>query len=324
MTRIFSFMRPWRFSAVVAFLLGCILLLISYHLTVEQEFWKDSTHEIGFALIVAVCIWGVFEFFAQSQREEQWIRRIEAMSKNVFMGVFRRNLPEKMIKEATLLLLEHDFVRRDAHITYTITDHEYKARDNILRKFVKLNSTARFKVKNVSEEKKNYEVRIGLPNPLIDEMKPHCGVNRIFYKVDGEEIVFNLDAPEATFREGMKDDKKYQIPFIAGQIQVGSDQEIELFFDYFMAKEEEDSELFHTGIPTDGVNITIVDTNPHMRIVRARSVHRSPLNDNTSMSVSGTYLFTLDDFLLPHQGFVIWWKNYPPAPPAAPVVAKPT
>jgi hypothetical protein len=91
-------------------------------------------------------------------------------------------------------------------------------------------------------------------------------------------------------------------------------EEIEVFYDYYMAKAEEDTEIYHTAMPTDGLTITIVDTYPGKRAVRARTVHRAPLRNNSSSFVTGTYSFTLDEYLLPQQGFVIWWKNYPRQP----------
>src|SRR4051812_34605439 len=67
--------------------------------------------EIGFALIVALTIWAMWEYFSLAESEDQWNERIERVAKSVFFSVFKRNFPEQLIQEANLLLLEQNFVR---------------------------------------------------------------------------------------------------------------------------------------------------------------------------------------------------------------------
>jgi hypothetical protein len=237
-------------AAAVALLLGAVFLLISY-LGVDDShpFLKNFTHEIGFALVVAVVIWLTFEFFSRSTDEQRWLARIEVISRNVFMGVFRRRLPEGLVNEITLLVLNHNFIRESIHVTYTITDHHFMARDGSRQNFVCLNATARLKIRNVSEAKCKLPIVLGLPNPLIDEMKQYCKVNKASYKEGGIETPFDLRAAEHKFREDLQNDNKFTATFDLGPVDVQPNVEVELFWDYTMAKEEEDTEIFQTVVP---------------------------------------------------------------------------
>jgi hypothetical protein len=306
-------------NTTIALLLGLLLLSVSYWGVSDYVFWRDLTHEIGFALVVAVTIWSTYEFFTQSETEDQWNNRIETITRNVFFGVFKRNFPTDFIKEANVLVLDQVFIREDLHVSYTISDGQYADRTGAAQTFVKLNAVARYKVSNVGNKKETFPIGVGLPNPLIDEMKPFCKVHAITIKKGGSEIKADLTAAEQAFREAIKDDKQHQIAFKVVGRDLGPSQGIdlapgemaEIIIDYAMAKEQEDTEIFQTLYPAASAIVTIMDKGHTPRVVRARSIHVAPLENDTSAEVTGTYNFKLDRYLLPHQGFAIWWKRVP-------------
>ena len=55
-----KYVRVLNRNAMIAALLGAVLLMVSYFGVPENSFWHNLTHEIGFALLVAVTIWGHF------------------------------------------------------------------------------------------------------------------------------------------------------------------------------------------------------------------------------------------------------------------------
>lgn len=136
-------LRLLRVNTIVALLLGLLLLAVSYWRVVEYPFWRDLTHEVGFALIVAVTIWSTYEFFTQSETEEQCNKRIETITRNVFFGVSKRNFPSDFIKEANVLVLDQTFMREDLHVSYTISDGEYRDRAGTCRTLSGLMPVAR-------------------------------------------------------------------------------------------------------------------------------------------------------------------------------------
>jgi hypothetical protein len=315
-------------NLIIAILIGIIFLLLSYSLfelpyadsgaplpaSPLYRFSHTFFHEIGFALVVASTIWMAFEFFSHQDANDHWNQRLENIAKSVFRGVYRRNLPEAYINEATDLTIEHQFLRTGLNVTYTIIDACCQFRNGESKRFVKLSAVARYKIWNVDSAVAKCPIGILLPNPLIDEMKAHCRVNKISVKKGGKDVPISLDKAEARFRDAIKDDNKFQVPFMVEPQDLRPGQEMEVIFDYVMAKEEEDTEIFQTKYPTDSLNLVIVDKGPTRRLVRARSIHLADLDNNTAAESQGTYSYRLDRFLIPHQGFAIWWKNIPDAP----------
>lgn len=310
--------HPLSWPLAIGFCAGVILLLISYFClgppketdSLWLDFWRTSTKEAGFAFLVATVIWTCFEFYKSTQEDDHWNERIEAISKNVFFGVWKKNFPDGLIKEAGRLILDQTFIRVGLHITYTIADEEF-AGPNGTVKFVKLNAVTTSKVKNVSNDVAELPVGIALPNPMIDEMKPFCKLNRISIKKDGKEIAVSLDKAEAAFRAALKDDSVSQVMMPIQEVTLDPDEEVDMVFDYTMAKEFEDTEVFTTRYPTDSVTLTVHDRGAIKRVVRARAIHPTDLVNDSSSETYGSYNFRLQRYLLPQQGFVIWWKTVP-------------
>lgn len=307
----------WRAAAVLLASISCILAshyafpaLVPYE---APPLMRVLLHEVGFALLVALIIWALFELFTNAEIEEQWNQRIERITRNVFFGVWRRNLPEAVIREAHLLLLEQRFIRLDLVVNYVLSDDTYDDESGIAQPYVRLEAVARYRMKNIGNTAVPMAVQIGLPNPLIEALKSKCRINKVTIKNGaGDATHLDIHSAETSFREQLADNSKYVVKFSFPPVKVQPDEEVEVVWDYVMAKEEEDTEIGQTSFSTSSLSITVLDRNPDSRIVRARSIHREPLEDNTPEASRGTYIWRLNKFVLPHQGFAIWWKKKPP------------
>jgi hypothetical protein len=114
-------------NAIIALAVAVALLTFSHWASHDYAPYRSLAREIGFALLVAVTIWGAFELFEQAKTDDEWNERIEKIARNVFFGVFKRNFPEEFIKEANILVLDHTFIRSGLNVTYTISDGSYTA-----------------------------------------------------------------------------------------------------------------------------------------------------------------------------------------------------
>jgi hypothetical protein len=80
--------------------------VVPSHVEAQKSLILLLLQEVGFALIVALVIWGMWEYFSQAETEDQWNARIERVAKSVFFGVFKPNFPEEMIQEANRFFSE--------------------------------------------------------------------------------------------------------------------------------------------------------------------------------------------------------------------------
>ncbi|MGB7976106.1 MAG: hypothetical protein WCF81_17565 [Roseiarcus sp.] len=302
--------------AGIALLLGVVLLLAAHWSLPLHPLIEEILQEVGFALVVAVIIWSTFEVFSQQDAEEKWKARVELIAKNVFFGVFRRNFPPGLIHEANILVLEHNLVRGPTTITYSLRDKTYTDRYGVSQKFVELSARLRFKIKNIGDAKTIFEAKVGMPNPIIDELKEFSKVKTIQITGSSQTEIDKLIAnrmllAQDEFKEKLKNDSSYMVPFKVCDVSMAPGEEIEATYEYSMPKEEDDTEICQTLYPMESVNITVVDWGPTRRIVRARSIHHVDLENDSPRDATGTYNYHLARYLLPHQGFAIWWKRLP-------------
>lgn len=296
----------FTWEASLAFVLGVLLILSSG--AMSPPIIASLLKEVGTALLVAVFVWAFFEVASRRQQEERLDARIERITRNVFFGVFRRDLPEGLIDEASLLVLETKVVRKDFIVTYTLSDDTYIGLGGDYVPFVRLRAVAEFALKNIGLDPCTVPVGVGLPNPIQPGMRDKCDVHSISVRRPGRvEEPLDLTKAKVTMREQMADDKKH-IGRCIFDCNLQPGEEIRVHADYVMAKELEDTEVLQSLFPSDGLRVTVIDRAPAKRVIRAKSIHRAPVRDSSSPDEMGTYIFGIEHHMLPHQGLMLWWK----------------
>ena len=313
----------WReifnWKAILAFGLGVLLNLSASSFT--NTVWASLLREVGTALMVAVFVWAFFEVASRRNQEERIDSRIERITKNVFFGVFRRDLPRGLIDEASLLILEANIIRTDFSITYTLSDDSYEADDGRVVPFIALRAVAQFTLKNIGTAECPARVGVGLPNPIQPGMREKSDVFSLKVRQNGHPEE-DLDIRNER-REMRKDMENINLPmvFCGKVLPIRPNEDVRVYADYVLAKELEDTEVLQSLFPTDGLRVTVIDRAPEKRIVRARSIHRVDLRDSSSPRESGTHIYSLEQHMLPYQGMILWWKARDPA--AAPTKERP-
>jgi hypothetical protein len=316
----------FNLSSAIALFGGLVLLLVAnnginfssspLHGREEKSLSLLLVQEVGFALIVAFVIWAAWEVFKQAETEDQWNARIERVARSVFFGVLKRNFPEALIQEATELLLEKDFIRIGANHLFTLRDDKFSKDDGSHADAVIVEALVRYKVRNVANESREYPLKVGLPNPLHKHLKNRCRVRQVQLRMPGGELKnLELKDAEKEFRKELdkSENSDDTIFFDLKSVRISPGQEIEIIWNYAIPKEEEDTEVVLFTQATEAVVISVVDLGGAKRTVRAKAIHRCPLENVGSSAPKGTYSYRLDRFFLPRQGFQIWWKLDEPA-----------
>jgi hypothetical protein len=151
---------PGRLRAALAAAVGVIILLVREKL--PWPWLQDLLHEIGFALLVAVFIWVVFDYFSHTDEEGRWRTRIEQITSEVFYGVLRRNLPKELLAEANTLILNQVFIRKGLSVEYILEDDAYADGAGNQVRYTKLSAAIRYTLVNVSDTPKQFPVAVNV------------------------------------------------------------------------------------------------------------------------------------------------------------------
>lgn len=296
--------------APIAFLLGIIMILGSGD--IPKGDWSDLLHEIGFALLVSVFIWIIFEIRRSQALDEEWDQRIERVTNNVFFAVLRKDLPKDLVNEASAIALSHSILRSNFNVVYTLKDADYEQSAECHGKCVLVSSVVSCRMTNIGAEPVPYEAAITLPNPVHPGMKKLTALHHLTVTQDQKRVDLGRTAAEAEkeFRCSLQNDALTAVKYFAGRMTLAPGATIEFRADYTMAKEGEDTELLQTSYPSDGLTVTVTDQVEEMkRLIFARSVHRTALENQSSTGAPNTKIFRIPGYLLPHQGVLIWWKK---------------
>ena len=155
--------------------------------------------------------------------------------------------------------------------------------------------------------------RLGLPNPILDELKKHVRVNSFRFgerTLDAEQIAkINLD-----LQERLKDDTENDAPVDIGELELQPGQTVTVSGSYTMVKELQDTEVFRTAEIAENIHLTVVNKSTEDLAIRARSLAHGKLHHSASPSAQQ---WKLDELSLPLQGIMVWWKKKPNGPPSS-------
>lgn len=309
------------FIGVSVFLLG-IILVVTCKVPVggKESIIKDVLREIGFAAMVSVMMWTIFDVLRRKEEETLWNSRIDRISNNVFNSVLRKDLPKELINQALSVNLECPLLRGDFEGLYEIKDAHKGGEYNY--DFLIIKSNVSFTIKNISSEKIAYQAKISLPNQINREMKSLIRVEQIECTSNGKTLPLDKDPKAASedFSQSLERDENSAV-YDGGEVFLDPGQEIQVVAKYTMTKEIEDTEFLHTRTPSKAMRVTIVDSGDRPRKFFAKSVHRTPLVDQ-STNDSATKIYRINEYVLPYQGIMWWWKNSTPSQDAGSGVTK--
>lgn len=313
--------RSW-IRAGLAALVGAVIIGIGHGLRHIPElepyptakelvsFCSILLHEVGFAAIVASAIYMTFEFFTHEENQREWNDRIETITSKVFYGVLRRNLPEALLNEANLLILNQDFIRKNLGLEYYLSDQIVDDENGTRRPYVKLEAVLRYTVQNISDETKTFPIRVAVPNPTLKELRLISDVISCSYAINGAaKSEPDLRNARDRFRREMYSSNATHITCEFCNIEIPRDGYADVHLRYIMPKEDEDTEVFETLYPSDSLNLMIVDRDGLKRRIGASAHHPGELENQTLTADGGPYQYRLNRYLLPHQGASIWWKR---------------
>jgi len=297
---------PWWTGFILLF--ATVLISISYQISTDG-FWKDITHEVGFALLISFLIWSLFELQRATLTEKEWGKRIESVTKNVFYAVLQKQLPKELLETTQDLVLSATFIRTNFLIHYVLSDASYKESDDKTTNCILMTAIVSYKLTNVSTKPASFTPAIRLPDPIHPDLRAKVTVKEVKIGIgDAPQECVDINDAKSQFSKKLAGASATAVTFALPPRTVAPQQSLTFSATYVMAKEAEDSEAVQTAYPSDGMHVTISDSTPGQRVILGRSIHHKDLE---IQEVSGMKTFTIPGYLLPHQGMLVWWKRAP-------------
>lgn len=271
------------------------------------EVFRDFAREVGFALVVAVVIWTVFEYFARAENEALWDERMRDLASNVFYSATGRDFPIQYHAIASEIAFHLSFMRSGWTLHYSIRDAEIE-NDGECVPFVSVTCTSKFEIANITSEVREFPCRVGLPIPPAKFLRDHVAVLGYVVWKDGVRSEFDLQEAQRHFTSRQDDDGATEF-FSLGAMQLKPREKLEVSISFKLAKLPNDTELVQTVYPSDSLRISIEDHGPKKRKIGACSIHPDNLETVAAVALEGSYHYRISRYLLPHNGAAFWWNS---------------
>ncbi len=274
--------------------------------------------------MVSIIISSVAESKHRKKLEARLDKRITRITEEVFKGVFKINLPKELVDTGVDQLFSTSIVREGAHLTYTLRDKSYKKvlnAETVTIDYIQLQATGKFQLVNYSSQEVKLTPKIFLPNPLVPEMKSAVSFQKFI--VDNiesniEEINRDIEYQFQTFDKNVDAGHAPEVVIsFAQEISIPPHGKISVELQYCMAKEVEDTEIFTTAFPMNGLTIMIIPKSKHRLKIYSRPLHNGDTVKHDVTNQGDVYMWTVNGYILKEQGLLYWWKKEDsvPAPP---------
>lgn len=272
---------------------GVIFLLIAYFVTTKDGFFYFFFKEIGFALVVAVCLVGTIERFTRERHEAAAEATMAEINKNLFYAVFKRYIPEKVFEEVEKSVMEADVVRSKHELNYTIEEVEDGQ--------VQCLAQTSYELTSVVDAPILHKVVVRLELPVDDQRKNDCYV---------EKIVVGSNVYDRTkLGPHVKQTREhYSVEF---PIEIAGRATVRISTHSKLVKQSTDVEVWASRIPSDGLELTVSTPSKEL-VVCASANHSAQLT--TVIDNDVTKKWALQHGIFPYQSIMFWWK--PKARPA--------
>lgn len=293
--------------AIAVFLAGCVLTFATAQdhpqgWTTLQITALHVFKEIGFALIVAAVVWVVFERLAAAHEQAIWSARMDSISENVFYGVLRREIPVGMLNVANRLALTQSLLRKDFCYDINLLDPEEGSGAD----YVELRVKARYHLSNVSEIIAKHSLKGHLPEPTSKGPREKVKFHHIEVQLNGAPVGTPAKLVEKANASLNRDGNR--IAFDVGEFAVKRGDNLSCELEYSLIKASEDTDLIRTHLPAEALTVSVKDDTKRRFLIQALSIHDKDAILAQNDVEQGPVEYRIDDYLLPHQGMLLWWK----------------
>ena len=267
------------------------------------EFSQHLLRDVSISFMVAVVLLVAIEVDHRRHLDDSFQKKLEAISQNVFSGVFNTKLPSAYIHRIVDDMLKAELVREDMSVTYTLSDRE-RAVDGETVRWILVEADTTYILRNISENTVIFPIGISLPNPMVPEMKGDVRIG--LCKFNAEELLtpehtsalrFLLNSSSNTCKVEIKN------------VEVPPNARIPVQMSYSMAKEVEDTEVFRTVLAVDAVSIHVFDRTRDGLEIEADAIRVNMIERISGSDGARAHRWRTTGYTLPWQGVLFWWKR---------------
>ena len=303
----------WTAMLAAAFIIASLLIGNAIAEQGPHPAWYADVsamlRDVALALVIAIAIGMSIEAAAHLEMDEKLKRALEAqhaelkevrgeLAAAVAAGnaTLYQRLPESVQDEINTSILRSDFVRFDIHVVYELSVVNARTLDSAAsdKRVMKVLLRSTYRIKNIAFKARNLPISIGIDNPADPALQNLTRIQRVV--VDGKEVDVNA-------RTTRKTETHAEFEYTVEDVAPG--RYVSVLNEVTMIKSLDDYEVWQSTHAGNGFTADIVFPDD-VTDWGAFEIHRTDLN--VQGKATKTPHLTINEALLPNQGFSFWWR----------------
>lgn len=283
-----------------------------------RSFWAGTLEAIGLTIVAAVFISSTVDRRTRFAFFKQLAKKTEALGSAVLLGMFESRHHPRLFALIKENILEKNIIRKNIDINYTLVDlaEDFAGTRLEGERYLKVDVILSTVTENINIAQNDLKgairvpIKLGLPNPILDELKPFVRVNG--FRIGDKQIESDdIEKINVKLQEKLNDDTQVDATIEIGEHFLQPGEQITVSGSYTMIKELQDTEVFRSIEIAENIHLTVVNRASEDLEIRARSLAHGTLHPQKSPSAQQ---WKLDELSLPLQGIMVWWKKSPKGP----------
>ena len=241
--------KPWKPFCLGLICIGVFAYVHDSEVGAWRELFFDILRDLGISLLLAAVVAGGIEIVARMERQRAVQDEEKRIKTNVLAAVVERDVPRQWLDFVVELLRKTDFIRNTLRVSMTLTRDE-EASKKVGRPVVILGISSSFNVKNVSDKRAKYDVRVFIENPWDPALQDLVQLNEIV--VNGEPLTpSQLDVADKAWDEDQNARK------FLHEVWLESGEQAHIQAGYEMPKYDPDTSTWASIVPSEDLTMEV-------------------------------------------------------------------
>lgn len=283
---------------LLTLLSGIILVFVSNIIPDGWPFhFSGFVKELGFALVIAGILIFTIEKYTRDRHKKDLEITIKEINENLYQAIFKRHIPESILREVEKSLLCANVFRTNYDVTYTLIPVD-PVEDAAMDPQMHLRCTTQsvYTIKNITNNPITHYIKAAYEYPVDENWKKEVSV--VDVTIDGKNLTQDI------INECTKE-KNSQLRF-SYKVKIPADSSIDIMMKAKLLKRQTDMEVWSSMLPSDGIRLTIVTPTKDI-FVSANANHSSELESTPEDPITRTW--KLSQGMFPYQSITFWWER---------------
>lgn len=271
----------------------------------SPEFWVNFLRDVGVTCGIALLLIIFIEVGNHNRQIRQIVRFRQIAARDVFSAVFSNKMSAEIVAAVESSVFKSKFIRDEHETVYNL--YEFDDAKISGRKLIKLEIDTTYRLRNITDEAVDEEIRISFPVFESKELRDLAVLTKLEIDEKNVDLSVSRGQPRSKYQKPYAHGDYHKLYSIDRKIAAGDT--ITVNSCYTIIKEISDNEIWVSRYPTSMLKFTVQTNIADLQFdVRPMFKGGFELQTESTLKNGVRRIYKPTKPILPKQGFVFWWR----------------